>query len=156
MPFTAQTVQVGQLLSNPFVIEAPSYQRSFAWTDKEAGKLLEDIASTPYPDAGAGSGEYFLGTLLFIERVPPTSRLMGWPRPTRTLEVVDGFQRLTTLTILFCVLRDLDDDDAQPPNARVLAAIGTGQGKNARHRLSVGGPDEAFFQIGRASCRERV
>jgi hypothetical protein len=143
MPFTAQTVQVGQLLSNPFVIEAPSYQRSFAWTDKEAGKLLEDIASAPYPDAGAGSGEYFLGTLLFIERAAAASRL--WQRPTRTLEVVDGFQRLTTLTILFCVLRDLDDDDAQPPNARVLAAIGTGQGKNARHRLSVGGPDEAFF-----------
>ena len=142
MPFPSQTVPVGQLLANPFVIEAPSYQRSFAWTDKEAGKLLDDIVSTPYVDAGARDGEYFLGAMLFIER-PSASRL--WQRPTRVLEVVDGFQRLTTLTILFCVLRDFDDDDAQPSNPRVLAAIGTGQGTSARHRLSVGGPDEAFF-----------
>ena len=29
MPFTAETMQVGQLLAHPYVIEAPSYQRSF-------------------------------------------------------------------------------------------------------------------------------
>lgn len=144
MPFTAQTVQVGQLLANPFIIEAPSYQRLFAWTDKEAGKLLEDITSTPSLDAGGRSGEYFLGAMLFIERDRPTSRL--WQRTTpRVLEVVDGLQRLTTLTTLLCVLRDLDDGDGEPPNARVLAAIGTGQAGNVRHRLSIGGPDEAFF-----------
>src|SRR5262245_44637780 len=139
MPFPAQTVPVGQLLANPFVIQAPAYQRSFAWTDEEGGKLLDDIVSTPYADGGARTGEYFLGAMLFIER-PPPSRLMNW-RPSRVLEVVDGFQRLSSLIILFCVLRDLDEDDGQPANARLVAAIGTGP----RHRLSVSGPDEAFF-----------
>ena len=62
------------------------------------------------------------------------------------LEVVDGLQRLTTLTILFCVLRDLDAEDGGKPNERVLAAIGTGQGGNARQRLSLREADEAFFQ----------
>ena len=33
-----------ELFANPFLIEAPSYQRSFAWTPKEAGKLLDDIS----------------------------------------------------------------------------------------------------------------
>jgi hypothetical protein len=143
MPFPAQTVSVGQLLANPFVIEAPAYQRSFAWADKEAGKLLDDIVSGPFAEAGARNGEYFLGAMLFIER-PPASRLRNW-RPWRVLEVVDGFQRLTTLIVLLCVLRDLDEDDGKPANARLLAAIGTGQAPSARPRLSVAGPEEAFF-----------
>lgn len=146
MPFTCQTMQVGQLLANPFAIEAPSYQRSYVWTDEEAGKLLEDITSALDADVSPREGEYFLGTMLFVER-DRTSRLKSWPRgrPNRPLDVVDGFQRLTTLTILFCVLRDLDDDDDEPANPRLLAAIGTGQGANARHRLTLKGPEEAFF-----------
>jgi hypothetical protein len=144
MPFPSQTVPIGQLLSNPYVIEAPSYQRSFVWTDEEAGKLLDDIVSMPYADAGAGGGEYFLGAMLFIER-PAVSRLRSWQRPARVLEVVDGFQRLTTLTILLCVLRDLDEADAQTLDARALQAIAMGLGARARHRLSVGGSDESFF-----------
>ncbi len=71
---------------------------------------------------------------------------LPFSRQTRVLEVVDGLQRLTTLTILFCVLRDLDAKDAGKPNERLLAAIGTGQGGNARPRLSLREADEAFFQ----------
>ena len=79
----------------------------------------------PDPDAGGDNGEYFLGAMLFIERErpQPPSRLKPWQRPQmRSLEVVDGLQRLTTLTILLCILRDLDR--AEPPNTRVQAAIG--------------------------------
>ena len=68
MPFTCQTMQVGQLLANPFVIEAPSYQRSYVWTDEEAGKLLEDIVSALDADVSPHEGEYFLGAMLFVER----------------------------------------------------------------------------------------
>jgi uncharacterized protein DUF262/uncharacterized protein DUF1524 len=146
MPFTAQTIQVGQLLANPVAIEAPSYQRLFAWTEREAAKLLEDITAAPYADAAARSFEYFLGAMLFMERERTTSRFMGLQRTTRVLEVVDGLQRLTTLTTLFCVLRDLDDADDEPPNPRLLAAIGTGHGATVRYRLTIGGPDEAFFR----------
>ena len=145
MPFTAQAMQVGHLLSNPFNVEAPTYQRSFAWTEQEAGKLLEDITASPSADASARSAIYFLGAMLFIERDRP--RPKPWQRaPARVLEVVDGLQRLTTLTILFCVLRDLGLDDDEPPNARLLSAIASGQAANTRHRLSIGEPDESFFR----------
>lgn len=143
MPFTAQTLPIGELLANPFCIEAPCYQRSFSWEEPEAAKLLEDIASVPGLDAGSSEGVYFLGAMLFVERERPTSRLKPWQRASvRTLEVVDGLQRLTTLTILLCVLRDLDADGT---NARLHAAIGGGTGANLRPRLSIGEPDEAFF-----------
>ena len=49
LPFTALTMSVGDLLANPFYIQAPPYQRSFSWGEQEAGKLLEDITSVPSP-----------------------------------------------------------------------------------------------------------
>jgi hypothetical protein len=145
LPFTALTMCVGDLLASPYHIEAPPYQRSFSWGEQEAGKLLEDITSLPDLAAGADNGFYFLGAMLFIERdpPPPPSRLKPWQRPqVRSLEVVDGLQRLTTLTILLCILRDLDPE---PPNTRVLTAIGGMLGAKSRPRLSLGEPDESFF-----------
>src|SRR5262245_11884478 len=144
--FITPTVQVGQLFANPHFIEAPVYQRSFAWTENEVCRLLDSMSSAV--DGGRDSSDYFLGTMLFIERDQrPTSRLAGWPRAraSRLLDVVDGFQRLTTLTILFCVIRDMDAQEKQPPHMRVAAAIGNDQGAGARHRLMLGGPEEAFF-----------
>ena len=41
---TPNPCTVGQLFANPCFIEAPPYQRSFAWTAKEAGRLLDDIS----------------------------------------------------------------------------------------------------------------
>ena len=144
--FTAQIIQVGQLFTNPILIEAPSYQRSFAWEAREGGQLLNDILSALEEAGGRDAGEYFLGTMLFIDRDGAPSRL-SWPRSrsARVLEVVDGFQRLTTLTILFCVLRDLDADADGPTQARLQTAIQAGMGNNARARLSLRPPEEAFF-----------
>lgn len=145
LPFTALTMSVGDLLANPYHLVAPPYQRSFSWGEPEAGKLLEDLTSAPGLDAGGDGSVYFLGAMLFIERDPPQppSRLKPWQRvQPRNLEVVDGLQRLTTLTILLCILRDLDPE---PPNVRVQAAIGGTLGANPRPRLAIGEPDEAFF-----------
>src|SRR5262249_16152336 len=146
--FITPTVQVGQLFANPYFIEAPVYPPSFAWTAKEVCRLLDTIAAAVDGAPGSRDGYYFLGTMLFIERDQrPPSRLAGWPRArtSRLLDVVDGFQRLTTLSILFCVLRDMDAQEKQPPHMRVAAAIGNDQGAGARHRLMLGGPEEAFF-----------
>ena len=102
---------------------------------------------------GGEAGEYFLGTMLFIEPERPAFALATWPlgRQPRVLEVVDGLQRLTTLTMLFCVLRDLDRrrrPAAERP--RLLAAIATGQGATAATGCQLREPDEAFFQTLRA------
>jgi hypothetical protein len=143
--FAAQTMPLGQLFSNLHALHTPSYQRPFSWEQREASRLLEDLAAAMEADGDGGDiDEYFLGTMLFIE-AERASRL-PFSRQARVLEVVDGLQRLTTLTILFCVLRDLGAKDGGKPNDRVLAAIGTGQGRNARQRLSLREADEAFFE----------
>ena len=146
--FTAQIVHVVELFANPFHIEAPSYQRSFAWTPKEAGQLLDDV-SLALDEAEAGAdGQYFLGTMLFIDRegaAAAPSRLSWRARPSRPLEVIDGFQRLTTLTMLLCCLRDIDGGADRPANARLLSAIQVAPGAGARPRLALRETEDKFF-----------
>jgi hypothetical protein len=142
-PFGAQAMSLGQLFADPNFIHAPSYQRSFAWTREEAGRLLDDVAEALDADSDAHPGDYFLGPMLFIEPAPPAGRIATWKaaRSGRVHDVVDGLQRLTTLTILFCVLRDLDAKGGEPASERLQTAIGT----QARARLALREPEEAFF-----------
>lgn len=136
--FSSGTVPLGQLFANPISIEVPAYQRSFAWTAEEAGQLFADISQALAEDT-----DYFLSFMLFIERNRPRSLLPAWARARseRVLEIVDGFQRLTSLTILFCILRDLDAEQGQPTNARLATAIGT----ELRRRLALQPAEAAFF-----------
>ncbi len=146
--FAANSVRLDQLFADPFLIEAPAYQRGFAWTAQEAGRLLDDIlAALDGGEDGADQADYFLGTMLFIDRDRSAQGKPGWPLsgPPRAFEVVDGLQRLTTLTILFCVLRDLDADDGGQPDGKLLGAIGPWQAATARHRLSLRDGDQEFL-----------
>ena len=119
-PLGAQSITLGELFADPVLIEAPPYQRAFAWDADDAGRLLEDILGAL--EAGREGGDYFLGTMLLMDRA-----FDGWPLEgePRVLEVVDGLQRLTTLTILFCVLRDLGADEGEPASDRLREAIAT-------------------------------
>ncbi|MBO0766774.1 MAG: DUF262 domain-containing protein [Hyphomicrobiaceae bacterium] len=144
-PFGAQAVPLAQLFADPNFIHVPAYQRFFAWTPEEAGRLLDDVSAALDAETESGQpGDYFLGNMLFTEPDPPSGRIATWKaaRTGRVHEVVDGLQRLTTLTILFCVLRDLDREAGEPASERLAAAIGT----VARPRLTLREPEETFFQ----------
>jgi hypothetical protein len=145
--FAAHTMPLGQLFANPHIIQTPPYQRSFAWDHKEASRLLDGLAASLDTEGESGAPEeYFLGTMLFIVLKRPVSRLaLQFSRQPRVLDVVDGLQRLTTLTILFCIIRDFDALQGGKPNERLLAAVRTGPGTSARHRLALREPDETFF-----------
>ena len=144
--FDAGIKKVGDLLARPYVIQVPAYQRSYVWTSKEAGTLLENILET-MEDRSKGS--YFLSYMLFLDPNPSRarSRLPNWVRAPapHVLQVIDGFQRLTTLTILLCVLRDLDAGKGEPADERIREAIGSG-GAGPHPRLSLHEGDDEFFE----------
>jgi uncharacterized protein with ParB-like and HNH nuclease domain len=71
--------------------QIPDYQRPYSWEDEKIEQLWDDL----YSAMESGDESYFLGPMVLIRTKD------GY------FEVVDGQQRLTTLTILFCVLRDL-------------------------------------------------
>ena len=70
--------------------QIPDYQRPYSWGDEEIETLFDDIYSAMHENIEG----YFLGPSVLVQHE-------GY------LEVVDGQQRLTTLTIFFCVMRDL-------------------------------------------------
>lgn len=149
--FAAHSVPVGRVLSTPFRIETPAYQRAYVWETAEAGRLLDDLTNAAETAAAAIAGGQeapevadFLGAILLVDRDAASSRAPGWPfsGAPRAFEVVDGLQRLTTLCILLCVLRDIAADNGEPANARIEAAIFLGSAPV----LSLRGADEVFFQ----------
>lgn len=89
---------VGKVFSDTFSFNIPNYQRPYAWTTEQTEQLLSDLLDA----AGNNSGDiseippYFLGNIVLIKS----------PSKSES-EVVDGQQRLTTLTILFAVLKKL-------------------------------------------------
>jgi len=85
------------IFCDKYLFHIPSYQRPYAWTTEQTSELLDDI-TTACGDAGevANASPYFLGSIVLIKD----------PQKPEA-DVVDGQQRLTTLTILLSVLRDL-------------------------------------------------
>lgn len=73
----------------------PIYQRNYAWGETEIEQLLDDVsdyASKP------NAKDYYIGTLVVYTETAQQTGQKQW-------QVVDGQQRLTTLTLLGAVLR---------------------------------------------------
>jgi hypothetical protein len=110
--FASRALSLEQMFSDPLLFDSPVYQRPFAWTIEEAAQLLDDMLSTFESGGGAGAAnttDYFIGAILLDD--PAQSPMVGddwpWAGKVRVFNIVDGQQRLVTLTVLFCVLRDL-------------------------------------------------
>ena len=93
----ANELQINNFLQTPtvqFVI--PVYQRNYDWTTYQCGDLLRDIISVEQDNRGT----HFIGSIVFIhEGAYSTSEV-------KELVIIDGQQRLLTITILMAVLRD--------------------------------------------------
>ena len=87
--------------SRQFVI--PIYQRTYSWTERECRQLWDDIIRAGSNDA---ISSHFVGSVVYIkEGIYQVSR-------QSPLLVIDGQQRLTTVTlILEALARQLGDDE---------------------------------------------
>ena len=99
----SETIQAGEknlvkVFCNDYRFEIPVFQRPYAWTTEEVSELLDDLLFAMNWD---DQEPYFLGSVILIKKSDPESR------------VVDGQQRLTTLTMLLCSLRELADEDVR-------------------------------------------
>lgn len=122
-----------KVFSSDFQFAIPDYQRPYRWGEDQALQLLEDLEETLERD---DTEPYFLGSLVLVQQ------------SEHLFEVIDGQQRLTTLTILFAVLRDLVEGDEFSRNlaARVLDPGNELDGIPARPRLTLRPQDAAFFR----------
>ena len=89
---TGKEYPIKEIFTDYFEYHIPSYQRPYAWDTEHASKLFEDLEDF-YRKQFDKDEDYFLGSIVLIkEEDKPYA------------EVVDGQQRLTTLTILLSVL----------------------------------------------------
>jgi len=94
----AKTIKDLLISGHPF--EIPRFQRAYSWEKQHYAEFLQDITSNLKIENGQiNSDVYFVGTMLFIGNFLDSGKSV--------IKVVDGQQRLTTITILFSVLSDL-------------------------------------------------
>ncbi|MGF1651462.1 MAG: DUF262 domain-containing protein [Hyphomicrobiaceae bacterium] len=100
---SAEDLTVAELLSGLRAFVLPEFQRDYSWSAQQAEDLIEDIEAAA-ADQGRDDviAPYFIGTFLFAAG--------GDDASIRDYLIIDGQQRLTTLTVLLAVLRDLEQD----------------------------------------------
>lgn len=113
-------------------LQMPPYQRSYSWETREANELLGDLI-----DSVKTGTPHFVGAIVLIHGAE-----------SGVLEIVDGQQRLTTLTILLAVLRDLEPDKARAAMLHALIADEARPmlGEGANWRLTLNHMDGPFFR----------
>ncbi|HPG89890.1 MAG TPA: DUF262 domain-containing protein, partial [Hyphomicrobium sp.] len=121
---TTASLKLSEVLSGPFLLNVPVYQRPYSWGEHQVEQLLDDLLEA----AGLGSAStaedsYFLGTILLMD-APGNETTRLTPKMTsREFDVVDGQQRLVTMMTLFCVLRDLETNTRKPAGKRVQPLV---------------------------------
>ncbi|MEM0985524.1 MAG: DUF262 domain-containing HNH endonuclease family protein [Pseudomonadota bacterium] len=128
----SQDLAIKDLFAPGQRLSMPSYQRSYSWGEREATALMQDLQ-----DASELEELHFIGAI-----VVNTSGQFN------SLEIVDGQQRLTTLTILLCLLRDHEPD---PNFARQIQALiydepDPERGEPGNYRLNLNQLDAEFFR----------
>ncbi|HEU5439300.1 MAG TPA: DUF262 domain-containing HNH endonuclease family protein [Ktedonobacterales bacterium] len=129
---------VGHIFSPAFTFSIPPYQRPYAWEKEHAEALLDDLLGALGEDDRAdvrAINPYFLGSIVLIAGERGHA------------EVVDGQQRLITLTILLSALRaSVQAEYAQDITPMLYDPEKKLLNQPARFRLRPRQQDVAFFE----------
>jgi uncharacterized protein with ParB-like and HNH nuclease domain len=99
---------VNSLLSRNYRFIVPEYQRQYSWTEEQWNEFWDDL--TDLDDQKT----HFLGSIVVVEKDTAIDELDRF-------EVVDGQQRLTTISVLLCTIRQHYDLDGREEAADSVA-----------------------------------
>lgn len=97
MNFTYDNVKISKLFPyNNKQLSIPRYQRDYSWGKKEVSEFFDDILSgLTIKDVKIENTTYFFGTTLLAG---------GFDKSNTEIEVIDGQQRITTMTIFLSII----------------------------------------------------
>ena len=127
---------IANVFSDAYAFTIPAYQRPYAWERQQVEELLTDLAEAMEPRSRS-DGFYFLGSVVLVKQhASPEAR------------VIDGQQRLTTLTILFSVIRDLTEEVSVKLSRErfIKQAADHDLGLREKLRLQLRKKDQNFFE----------
>lgn len=129
---TAHEHPLRKVFCSDYNFSIPDYQRPYRWETDQALQLLDDLEETLDRD---DDEPYFLGSLVLVQRAD------------LDFDVIDGQQRLTTLSLLFAILRDLTSGKfADNIDALVRDPGSELDGIAPKPRLMLRPQDAAFFE----------
>ncbi|MDT8333843.1 DUF262 domain-containing protein [Roseomonas gilardii] len=86
-------MSVGEVFQSFYAV--PDYQREYVWTSGQVEQLLSDIEEEmPAGPRDGVPAEYFIGSIVVC------------PGEKSVLDLIDGQQRMTTLFVILCAIRD--------------------------------------------------
>ncbi len=123
---------LAKIFSSDFDYIIPNYQRPYAWTVDQASELFDDLYDFFLREP---EDTYFLGSIVLIkEETKPRA------------DVIDGQQRLTTLTILLSALTAQFSGDLRADFENYIREPGrASQGLKPKPRLTLRERDSVFF-----------
>jgi uncharacterized protein with ParB-like and HNH nuclease domain len=130
-----EKVRLLEILESDNRVIVPRYQRSYSWEIENISELWEDITNTILKD----NREHFAGALIFCDS--PSSR------EQLNFEIVDGQQRLISITILLRAIYDNLNSKTGLAND-VYDHIERGRYEEKRYfKLTLGETDQEFFKL---------
>jgi uncharacterized protein with ParB-like and HNH nuclease domain len=128
---TGAEYPLSKIFSSDFDFIIPAYQRPYAWTTDESGELFDDLYSFFSQEL---EDSYFLGSIVLIkDETKPFA------------EVIDGQQRLTTLTILLAAIATKLTDTREQFLKYICEPGNPFEGLSPKPRLALRERDNQFF-----------
>ncbi|MEM1106284.1 MAG: DUF262 domain-containing protein [Pseudomonadota bacterium] len=127
---------LGTLLQQPDVLVMAPYQRRYEWQLAEFEQLMTDLfGAVANLKEGQAPTPYFLGSIILYRNA------------TDWLEVVDGQQRLTSMTLILLAARELTDNDhvRERLGQFIVKPADPIAGVDARFRLTLHRGDQEFY-----------
>ena len=95
MEFTADKILIKDFFSGNKQYTIPRYQREYSWEEKQLDDFYRDIVDNINFSEESRNTDYFFGTVMLV------GDMIQHKEP---LQIVDGQQRITTMTIFFSAL----------------------------------------------------
>ena len=92
----SQDITVGGVFQSFYAV--PDYQREYVWRTHVEQLLIDILGEMPTKPQDAPPAEYFIGSII--------GSIVVCPNAAGVLELIDGQQRMTTLFVTLCAIRD--------------------------------------------------
>jgi uncharacterized protein with ParB-like and HNH nuclease domain len=130
----SRLMSFGELLAGSSYYSVPPFQRDYSWTETEVEQLWNDITET----MDENRSEHFVGAIVVNNSKKPE------------LMLIDGQQRLTTISLLMCVIRDIakekgDNQLAQAISQSYLGSLNL-RARKTEPKLILNESNNQFYQ----------
>lgn len=130
----SRLMSFGELLAGSSCYSVPPFQRNYSWTETEVEQLWNDITET----MDENRSEHFVGAIVVNNSQKPE------------LMLIDGQQRLTTISLLMCAIRDIakekgDNELAQAISQSYLGSLNL-RARKTEPKLILNENNNQFYQ----------